>query len=233
MHPFRTFRRFSNLAEAEQFSRFLQSNGIPVELEHTPPLLDATIIGQQFSADISIKVPDNYFNRVRALLRENIAIDMDAVEPGYYLLSFTDAELLDIVRHPDEWGDYDNALAIALLHERGIPITDTFVESAREQRIAQLAKPVSVKADALAGAYLLAFLGGVGWILSQVLAYAVITAAIGTGAAFLWARKTLPDGRSVRVFDEKTRRHGLRILLVALVMVPVWLIVLTRLISRH
>ncbi|PUZ27783.1 hypothetical protein GA0116948_106100 [Chitinophaga costaii] len=233
MRPFRTFRRFNELASAQQFASFLRENGIPAEVENIPPLLDAVIIGQQLTASISVKVPDNYFLQVGTLLKENIAIDIDAVEPEYYLLSFTDSELLDIIRHPDEWGDYDNALAIALLRKRGIPITGTFIESAQEKRIAQLGAPVSVKIDALIGAYLLAFLCGIGWVLHYVFGMVVMAFAIGTGAAFLWARKTLPDGNSVPVFDEQTRRHGKRILLVALVMVPVWFILLNYFLSKR
>ena len=66
-----------------------------------------------------------------------------SVEPGYYLLSFTDKELLEILSKPDEWGHFDYVLARALLAERGLEIPDETIGQMKQQRLLQLAREES------------------------------------------------------------------------------------------
>lgn len=231
MDPYRTFRRFESESEAATFIQFLTANGIPATMEKVPPILDRTLVGEAPGANIEVKVQGNQFTAAQRLLRDSVQIKLDDIEPDYYLLSFTDKELLDIVHRPDEWGEFDQALAVALLRERGIAITEEQVEAAEEARIVELARPRPLSNATLAGIYgvgaagfLISFLGFYQLLhgLTPIALFAGLMMAtpVASGIAFLKGRRTLPDGSSVYMFDERARRHG-RIMIIASVIAAV------------
>lgn len=225
MNPYRTFRRFDSETEAATFTQFLMANGISATIEKVPPILDRTLVGEAPGANIEVKVPADRFVAAQQLLRDNVHIDLDDIEPDYYLLSFTDKELLDIVHRPDEWGEYDQALAVALLRERGVAITEEQVEAAEEARIVELANPRPISGTALAGIY---SVGLAGFVISLLASYELLhgrtpiaffaglmaASPLATGIAFMKGRRTLPDGTSAFMFDERARRHG-RIMIIS------------------
>ncbi len=57
------------------------------------------------------------FDRANRALEEYYQPILNDVDPDYYLLSFSDRELLDVVNQPDKWGHFDRALAKKLLLE--------------------------------------------------------------------------------------------------------------------
>ncbi|PUZ28883.1 hypothetical protein DCC81_05230 [Chitinophaga parva] len=240
MHPYRTFRRFESESEAATFVQFLMANGIPATMETVPPILDRTLVGEAPGARVEVKVQGYQFMAAQRLLRNSVQITLDDIEPDYYLFSFSDKELLDIVHRPDEWGEYDQALAVALLREHGIAITEEQVEAAEEARIAELARPRPLTNTTLAGIYcvgaagfLISFLGFYQLLhgLTPIALFAGLMMATpaASGIAFLKGRRTLPDGSSAYMFDERTRRHG-RIMIIASVVAAVIFVGLIKLV---
>jgi hypothetical protein len=65
------------------------------------------------------------------------------MDPGYYLFSFSDAELMEIIQRPDEWGHLDYVLAKKLLAEKGHLVTPALAEELKQQRMTELARPES------------------------------------------------------------------------------------------
>ena len=63
------------------------------------------------------------FPRAHLALKAYYQAQLSTMDPDYYLFSFTDTELLEIVTHPDEWGHLDYALAKKLLADRGKPLS--------------------------------------------------------------------------------------------------------------
>ena len=101
--------------------------------------------------------------------------------PDYYLLAFTDAELLEILSKPDEWGHFDYVLAKKLLVDRGYNITDALTQELKAQRLnglAQYEDPIMAGRGSPIG------LGGL------ISSYIVAT-----------HKKTLPDGRQVHAYS--------------------------------
>jgi hypothetical protein len=66
-------------------------------------------------------------------------------DPDYYLLSFSDDELLDLVRNPDEWGPLDYVLAKQILASHGKPISPEQEVGFQAERIRTLAQPEESK----------------------------------------------------------------------------------------
>lgn len=62
--------------------------------------------------------------RVEAILLQQAEKEAQDIDPGYYLLTYTDAELREVLSDPDAWSKYDYVVARKLLRQRGHPLTD-------------------------------------------------------------------------------------------------------------
>lgn len=208
MPQFLTFRRFASYEDALAISQLLESNGIPSQIENAPPLLDHNIIGRRYEDTITLKIPGESFNQADRLIRADTAIIEP--EPDYYLYSFSDEELKEVIFKKDEWGDYDYALALQLLEQRGISISEQELTSFNQQRVHQLAVSEPGKTIWIAVGYLSAFLGGL--------------LGIFIGGFFARSRKTLPNGERVFSFTPRTRTHGKVIFAFGIIMFVIWII---------
>jgi hypothetical protein len=65
---------------------------------------------------------------------------LQEVDQDYYLLTFTDTELLEILAKPDEWGHFDCVLAKKPLTDRGHAITDAYTKQLKAKRLEELAQ---------------------------------------------------------------------------------------------
>lgn len=95
-----------------------------------------------------------------------------------------------------------------ILTARGCEIGESTIELLRKQRLKELSRPEEGQADWILEAYLSVLLGGitgvfVGWHLQSY-------------------KKTLPDGRWVYGYRVADRRHGVRILLLGVVMMLIY-----------
>ncbi len=59
----------------------------------------------------------------------------------YYLYSFTDDELMEVITKADEWSPFDVVLARKILAEKGKSISDEAIKAINEKRIEELKAP--------------------------------------------------------------------------------------------
>ncbi|NHN26843.1 hypothetical protein FIA58_014250 [Flavobacterium jejuense] len=118
----------------------------------------------------------------------------------YYLFSFSDKELIEIIHKKDEWNELDYLLAISLLENRGIEITEEAIEKAKNKRVSQLRKPEKSDSFWIVIGYVFAMLGG---LLGFIIGYVLLT-----------QKKTLPNGERVFEYTASDRKHGKNILYV-------------------
>ncbi len=210
MSQYLTFRKLESQEEAQAIQQLLNTHNIPSKLEINSALLDANLLGQQFDPAYWIKIPADAFRTAETLVRESIDIKLHEVEENYYLLSFSNEELMEVIEKKDEWGNYDYALALHLLKTKGIELTDTDLVRIDQQRIKALAKPDNGNNLWIFVGYLsAAFLGALGLFI---------------GFFMLRTKKTLPDGSRVYAFSDRARSHGKYILLTGCATVLLWLL---------
>ncbi|SFM80333.1 hypothetical protein SAMN05428949_0850 [Chitinophaga sp. YR627] len=199
MSQYLTFRKLESEEEAQAIRQLLTAHDIPSELEINKALLDTTFIGQQFDPPYRVKIPADMFTKAEALVRNSVAINLEGVEPDYYLLSFTREELLEVVEKKDEWGNYDYALALHLLKDKGVVLTENDLQQIDKRRVSILSKPEEGNRFWIFIGYFSAAFGG----------------ALGMfiGVFMLRTQKTLPDGTRVYAFGEGARKHGKYILI--------------------
>jgi hypothetical protein len=206
---FLTFEKFADPELAATISAQLEARGIPSQISNEGPAFDPTFANNNFDPPIHIKLRPADFSKARRTLEHYYQGQLSNMDPDYYLFSFTDAELLDLVKNPDEWGPLDYALAKHLLAEHGAPVSPEQEAAFQQERIETLAKPEKPQWNWIIAGYVGSFVFSIpGLILGYILAY---------------IKKTLPNGEQVYLYSARDRWHGKRILALSAVLFLYWL----------
>ncbi len=195
---FQTYQRFPNATVAQPLLHLLHEHGIDYETKLDQPPIDASFAFNETSRYFLVQLRPADFERAHALelaAAENQLADLPA---DYYLLSFSNEELLEVLGKPDEWNSLDVALARHLLQERGEAPSPEQLEQLSHQRLQELARPEPRQSRWVVAGYVLAVFGGVlsffiGWHLYS-------------------HYRQLPNGERVPVFQAPDRAHGQRIM---------------------
>lgn len=209
MSQYTTYEKFFNTEEAAPILAILKQHAIPFEFSAIPKTVDAVIAGGGPSYLYEVKIPRRQFEPVNRLLRDKIKVDLDEVDPDYYLFSFDDFELVEIINNPDEWGRLDFVIARKILETRGIVYTTEELDAIRNKKIETLAQPENEEKGWVYAGYFFALTGGFLGIL--------------IGLVLLQSTKTLPDGRKMHRYDEATRKQAKMILYLSLIVFAVCL----------
>ncbi len=192
-----TLQTYANLEEASPLLALLSENGISYNT-----LSDAHRSGDGLNLDLEnrgvdavhIQVLPRDMEKAQRVLEILAGTVEDQLEENDYLKDFTDAELLDILKKFDEWNQVDYVLAARLLVQRGYPLNDEELSKWRSDRMHELERPTSAGPAFIAGAYMLALMGGL--------------FGLFMGLQLRTHQKRLPDGRKVHGYTEKDRTHG-------------------------
>lgn len=198
---FLTFKKFNDLTIAETIGEKLKENGINYIIENERNYFDPAFANNAFASNILLKIRSTDFTKAHIILEENYKTELKNIDKDYYLLSFTDEELIEIICKPDEWGYFDYQLALKLLKERGKEVNLEVITLLKSQRMKELSKPETTHRHWVYLGYISSILGGllglfIGWHLS-------------------YFKKTLPNGERIYAYTETERNHGTRMLLIS------------------
>lgn len=213
---------YSNDPEVvNDFVEKLEYNGIDFTIEKTAQVLDSTIIGVSSTDDIVIKLKPEDFTRAHQCLEDFYKTEVDRIDETYYLYTFSNDELYEIISKPDEWGYLDYLLAQKILIERGKKIDPAILESLKKERKKELAKPEKAALSSYIVAYFF-IVAGLFSLLSPVFyysdfSYLLTVISFFIGRNIYTTKKTLPDGQSVFSYSEANRRRGRTLMNLALV----------------
>lgn len=199
-----TFKKFNDLALAQNLVAILDENGIEYLLEESPVIFNPSFATRtEASAEYSVKINSEDFTTATRVLNEYESSFTDDVEPDHYLFDFTTAELMEIMAKPDEWSAFDYALAKKILNEKGVIIDGAVERKLNIERLDELKRPEEIQTAWLVAAYLSSLAGG-------VLGYCI--------GWYLWTdKKALPNGDKIYTYTEKDRKHGRRICLLSVI----------------
>jgi len=190
---FITYQKFNDIALANELATLLTSHHIKYFLQEEAQSFDPTFLYAD-NKEYTIRIQPDDFEKVNDLLKQAVDESIAEVDESYYLLSFTDEELVDVIYKADEWNVFDVQLARKLLADRGYEMSDERVAEITQQRIEVLRKTESSQTTPIGAGYIFALAGGVlgffiGW--------------------HLWTyKKTLPNGERVFMYNENDRQHG-------------------------
>jgi len=205
MEPeFITYQKFDDIALANGLAGQLEKHHIKYFVEEESRTFDPSFaFNNTMSTDWAVKIKSEDFEKVNELLKESESEDITEIGNDYYLYSFTDNELMEVITKADEWNPFDIVLARKILAERGKNLTDEAIAGINEKRIEDLKVPDPPQTYWIVVGYVCAFLGGllgifIGWYLMTF-------------------KKTLPNGERVYEYLESDRKHGRRIFYIGVV----------------
>ena len=200
---FQTYQRFPNATVAQPLLHLLHEHGLDYDTRLDQLPIDASFAFNETSRYFLVRLRPADFERARALEQRAAEVRSAEVSADYYLLSFSNAELLDVLLKPDEWNSFDVVLAQRLLRERGQPVSPELLNQMRRQRLDDLSQPAPRQPLGVLAGYVLALLGGV--------------AGLFIGLHLYSHYRQLPNGQRVPAFQAPDRAHGLRILMLSVV----------------
>lgn len=165
-HKFRTYE------EAEVFLEVLQNNNIAFQVINNNPRIDPVLAGSYYEPLVEIHIPPQKFEQADELMIHSLKVDIEQIEKNYYLLSFSDNELMEVLQKPDEWSKYDYVLATQLLKKRNVFISTDDLHLFKKERIETQAEPEKEGKHKVTIGYFFSLIGGfvgilIGYILWQ------------------------------------------------------------------
>jgi hypothetical protein len=196
------YRSFNDKALAIELYQKLSADGIPVAWEDTEGFFDASFANNEFLNIYYIKIRQEDFKKADEILMRSVSESKNEPVGDYYLLSFSNEELIDVLKKPDEWNEFDRYWAKKILEKKGIDIKQEDLEQARVQRLAELKQPWTL--DKLWIICAIALWVAAFWFIHVYGAVAVIF----IGGYIALSKKTMPDGQRVKAFSAGDRLIG-------------------------
>lgn len=199
---FVNYKSFNDKAVAIELYEKLRQEGLTVEWESSVGIFDASFANDEFMHLYYVKLRKQDFERANVIMMERVKQKNERPKEGYYLYSFTTTELLDVIRDPLEWNEYDRYWAGRLLQERDVEVKEEEFTQIKTVDIDSMKKPWKLDRVWLLlplvliilGLYFLHFYFAIGCIL--------------IGGYIGFSKKTLPDGDRIRAFSANDRFWG-------------------------
>lgn len=190
-------KQFNTIEEANGVVELLEKSEIFMKIEKEKPSEDIIFAGNTLLTQICIKVKPEDLETAQNLLNELEEVNIDKLEPDYYLFDFSDEELIDMLQKPDEWSLNDFHWAQEILKQRGKEPDKVQIETWKNKRLEFLARPEAITPKHLNSAYFFCLFGGIIGILM--------------GRHINSFKKTLPNGQKVYNYDPDSQKKGMKI----------------------
>lgn len=205
---FQTYQKYPTLAAAEELLALLRQHEVSYRIQEDRATVEPAFAFNEHDRSFLVKLRPADFARADALQDAENERLVAAVGPEHYLFAFSDAELMDLLVHPDEWSRFDVALAQRLLRERGQPVSPDTVRLLEQRRHRELSKPPEQQPVWVWLGYASALLGGL--------------LGLAIGLHLYTHKRRLSNGQTVPAFSAEERVHGLRIVALGVVSLLGW-----------
>lgn len=208
---FTLFKSFSSLEQAQELKKLLEQNVIEVALSDNIPHFDPTFSGNTTNQSFDVYIHPQHFEMAEKLLEDAMDSYTENMDKNYYLYTFSDEELYEVLIKYDEWNAFDVNLAKKILSQRSKPMDQGFIDAMKNKRLLELAQPEKNQTVWILIGYIMAFFGGIFGLM------------IGH---FLWTSfKTLPNGEKVFTYTSNIRKHGKFIFYIGTIMIVSFILI--------
>jgi hypothetical protein len=202
---FTEIRRFVSVDLLNQVTEILDDHNVMYKIEDTSYAFDITFTHSQMNIEYILKVRHDEVEKVEALLEGNISADLNVDE--YYLDSFSDSELIELISNQEEWSKYDIEYSRKLISKRNIEIDEAEINKSKENRIEELNTGIKAKPIIIFCGYMFSILGG--WL------------GLIVAISLRYTKRVISNNNKVFYYDDKSRAHGDNMLLIF----AVWLLI--------
>ena len=207
--PYVTYRKFNDVNAALALGELFDEAAIEYLLEDYSVAFNPTFANNEQDKEFRIKLKQQDFKAADTLQEAMYESVLEDIEEDYYLFSFTNKELYEVITKSDEWSKLDYLLARKILRDRGEAVDDNLVKVLKEIRLDELARPEESSDAQIIMGYIFALFGGfiglfIGWYLVR-------------------HKKTLPNGERIYGNSPADRKHGLRIIVISILSFTGWM----------
>lgn len=205
MSDFKTYMSLTDVESASEITAILEKSKIPFKIEDTGKNFDASFSMNKSDKSIMIFLNPSDFENANKIIDNELTLDESQVNKDHFLYSFSNEELLDVIKNAEEWHPLDVKLAKTILKNRDFNLSEEILSEIKISKEKELREPDKNDITLIITGYFFAFLGGL----------------IGFFIAFhlMNYKKTLPNGESVYCYSKKDRKHGGNMLIIACISV--------------
>lgn len=206
---FVTYKKVYDKVELDSFLDLLKTNDIPFEVEDVLRNFNPAMTPRDGSIEMRVKILSSYFDEVRRLETEELKPLLDNVESDYYLFSFSNNDLKDLIKNGSEWSLFDVLLAEKILQDKGDTPYDYDLETLKnENRIFYFEEKSLSTSQFLIILFIFVFLPFLGYLFGKIILELLTLIGFILGMSFVTQKKTFPDGSQKYVYDKSARSKG-------------------------
>jgi len=197
------------------FYRGFHNKQNAIDYVHT--IIDEAIVGTAMFPKIILKLVPDDFKKVNELIEQEVLSNFYDIE-SHQLNDLSDKELLNILKHQDEWSIENVIVTKRLLSIRGIPIPDDHVAQWRQERLEVLQQGKKGNVWTMLSIMIPLTIGSI--IFHPLL----LVGIIGTGWYYWQGKSVDVDGNRHFIYDKNTRSFGLIVSVISIlvVLLGVW-----------
>jgi hypothetical protein len=201
------FQTFSLQEEVLELNNLLKDGQIRTTL-HDSNKTSSNILNPTIASSFSIYIHEDDFKKANIILEKQAEKIINNIDKDYYLFSFTNDELYDVLFKKDEWSQIDFQLAKQILTDRGETISQQILDQIERKRMNEIASEKQTASP------MLIYIG-------------FITAALGgfIGVMIslsLTSKKVLPNGKKTYNYCDRNVKEGKMMMNVAIFFIIVY-----------
>lgn len=224
---------YATIENAESIAGILEGEGIETQIGTAAKMLDTAIGGGTYEDKFILRIHGSDFNKATKVLREQANVDIGTLDSHDPMRSLSKEELLDVIAKPDEWGPENYNIAIQLLRQKGVIVSQFMLNDMEEKRIEVLSERKSIDPMILILGYSLAVaniatifafqhpvIGLTRWMKFMPAAIGIVLARL-----IIQSRTTLPNGDRIYTYNNTVTRHAVIIEWLSIVVVLINVII--------
>lgn len=204
MSDFKTFMSITEDAIASEIISILKKNNIQFKVEDTRKNFDASFSLSEVNKPILIFLNPLDFEKANKIIDQEMIIDEENINKGHFLYSFTDEELLELVKNPNEWHPFDVKLAKKILNKKNISVNEEDILINLKKKELENNQPEKSDLITILLGYVFSLIGGL--------------FGIGIAIFLITNKKTLTSGKKIYTYTKSDRDHGYKMLILSIIM---------------
>ncbi len=191
-------------AIASEIISILKKNNIQFKVEDTRKNFDASFSLSEVNKPILIFLNPMDFEKANKFIDHEMIIDEDKINKNHFLYSFSNEELLNVVKNPNEWHPFDLKLAKKILNKKNISVNEEEILINQKKKELENNQPEKSDLMTILLGYVFSLLGGL--------------FGIGIAIFLITNKKTLTTGKKIHTYTKSDRDHGYKMLILSIIM---------------
>lgn len=206
---FVTYKKAYDKVELDSFLDLLKKHDIPFEVEDVLRNFNPAMTPRDGSIEMRIKIHPTDFEEVIRIETEILSPLLNQVDTDYYLFTFNEKELKDIIKNRSEWSLFDVLLAEKILLENGAVHSEKEFDVLKDETINTTFEEKSVSAVQLTVIYFISIVVPLlGLLFGYILMVILPLLGLILGYYFMSHKKTFSDGSQKYIYNKPSRLQG-------------------------